>query len=68
MNIEKMYIILNKEDNLLNRRKELISKCRHTNKFMIKKYLSNYFILFCFCSWFRFVSFRFDLVFDLVLV
>ena len=27
------------DNNLLNSRKELISKCRHSNKFMLKKFL-----------------------------
>ena len=39
---EKLLILLKckkPDNNLLNSRKELISKCRHSNKFMLKKCL-----------------------------
>ena len=32
---EKYHILMNKSKNLLNSRSELVSKCRHTNKFML---------------------------------
>ena len=35
---EKFHIITSNDTNLLNKRSELISKCRHENKFYIKKY------------------------------
>ena len=34
---EKLSIIQHEGDNLLNKRTEIISKCRHRNKFMLKK-------------------------------
>lgn len=34
---EKFLIVTNKSKNLLNKRTELISKCRHINKFLLKK-------------------------------
>ena len=33
---EKLYILMSDCKNLLNKRRELVSKCRHTNKFMLK--------------------------------
>ena len=33
---EKLEIALHKEDNLLNKRSEVISKCRHRNKYKLK--------------------------------
>ena len=35
---EKLYIIKYSNKNLLNKRSELISKCRHENKFYLKNY------------------------------
>ena len=35
---EKLYIIKHSNNNLLNKRSELISKCRHENKFYLKNY------------------------------
>ena len=35
---EKMEILDREGDNLLNKRSELVSKCRHKNKFMLSKY------------------------------
>jgi hypothetical protein len=34
---EKLFILMSDNTNLLNKRRELVSKCRHTNKFMLKK-------------------------------
>ena len=36
---EKLLIIENKSENLLNKRSELISKCRHVNEFLLKECL-----------------------------
>ena len=38
---EKLSIIQHEGDNLLNKRTEIISKCRHRNKFMLKKTSNN---------------------------
>ena len=34
---EKMLILRSKHEHLLNKRREILNKCRHTNKFMLKK-------------------------------
>ena len=34
---EKLFILMSDCKNLLNKRRELVSKCRHTNKYMLKK-------------------------------
>ena len=34
---EKLLILRSKHEHLLNRRREILNKCRHTNKFMLKK-------------------------------
>ena len=37
--MEKLYIIKSLDDiNMLNKRSELVSKCRHQNKFLLKNY------------------------------
>ena len=35
---EKLAIALHKDDNILNKRSEIISKCRHRNKYMLASY------------------------------
>ena len=35
---EKLAIALHKDDNILNKRSEVISKCRHGNKYMLANY------------------------------
>ena len=35
---EKLAIALHKDDNMLNKRSEIISKCRHRNKYMLASY------------------------------
>ena len=35
---EKLAIALHKDDNMLNKRSELINKCRHRNKYMLVSY------------------------------
>ena len=35
---EKLAIALHKEDNMLNKRSEIISKCRHKNKYILASY------------------------------
>ena len=38
--IEKLAITLHKDDNMLNKRSDVISKCRHKNKYMLASYNS----------------------------
>ena len=38
---EKLAIALHKDDNMLNKRSEIISKCGHRNKYMLANYESN---------------------------
>ena len=35
---EKLAIVLHKDNNMLNKRSEVISTCRHRNKYMLTKY------------------------------
>ena len=35
---EKLAIALHKDDNMLNKRSEIISKCKHRNKYMLASY------------------------------
>ena len=35
---EKLEILEYEGDNILNKRSELVSKCRHRNKFMLRQY------------------------------
>ena len=35
---ERLVIALHKDDNMLNKRSEVISKCRHRNKYMLASY------------------------------
>ena len=35
---EKLAIALHRDDNMLNKRSEVISKCRHRNKYMLANY------------------------------
>ena len=35
---KKLAIALHKDDNMLNKRSEIISKCRHKNKYMLASY------------------------------
>ena len=37
---EKVLILTSKDEHLLNKRSEILNKCRHTNKFMLEKYLN----------------------------
>ena len=34
-------VIFEDQDHLLNKRSELISKCRHTNKYLLRNYKAN---------------------------